>query len=171
MIQVNDVFPRLTSLALMGNPIWPATRSRARSPVTARKSHEDWRSSPGLGDGTVATEHGEGVGTVDRGAMHSWGGVEGTINEEGEGDGGERGEGREGDEAAYRLHVVKRLPGLVTLDCVDVTEEERARAKEVRSSCHESWPRTRGAGTSQGEGEKNFHLEAKEIDGRIKTLS
>lgn len=31
---------------------------------------------------------------------------------------------------AYRKHVVKRLPGLVTLDCVDVTERERDQAKE-----------------------------------------
>ena len=30
ILKVNDVFPRLKSLALMGNPVWPAAMSRAR---------------------------------------------------------------------------------------------------------------------------------------------
>lgn len=55
---------------------------------------------------------------------------------EGDGDGQEQeweGVGGEEEEleAAYRLHVVQRLPGLVTLDCVDVTEAERSRAKSL----------------------------------------
>lgn len=40
--------------------------------------------------------------------------------------------GMEGkEEEAYRLRVVSRLPGLMMLDCADVTEQERSRAKEV----------------------------------------
>lgn len=43
-------------------------------------------------------------------------------------------EGEEEGEVAYRLHVVQRLPGLVALDCVDVTEAERARAKSANDN-------------------------------------
>eukprot|EP00903_Cladosiphon_okamuranus_P016371 g15098.t1 len=82
LFQINDVFPRLKSLALMGNPVWAAAKPR-----------------PGPE------------------------GDEEDQDKEQEVDGVE--------EAAYRLQVVMRLPGLVTLDCVDVTEAERSRAKSL----------------------------------------
>lgn len=40
-------------------------------------------------------------------------------------------EEEEEEEEAYRLHVVRRLPGLLTLDCLDVSEVERGRAKSL----------------------------------------
>ena len=58
----------------------------------------------------------EGRGKEDRDLLGAGG--------DGDGDGGE-------EEASYRLNVVKRLPGLVTLDCVDVTEAERGGAKSL----------------------------------------
>ncbi|CAM9759541.1 unnamed protein product, partial [Laminaria digitata] len=118
LCQVNDVFPRLKSLALMGNPVWPAAISRARGDAgsdggeTYSSLHE---SRSAGGKGAAVSDAAEGVAEGEGGAG------EGT---------GDRMAGWEGEEMAYRLHVVRRLPGLVTLDCADVTEKERARAKE-----------------------------------------
>eukprot|EP00752_Nemacystus_decipiens_P006185 g5581.t1 len=84
LLQINDVFPRLKSLSLMGNPVW-ATTTKSRAEAEGGGEEQDL------------------LGGADA-------------------EGGE-------EEAEYRLHVVKRLPGLVTLDCADVTEAERSRAK------------------------------------------
>ena len=78
----------------MGNPVWPAAKSRAREGGAPETKHA-----------RVAWEGGSGTGS---------GRALGLETEE---------------EKAYRLHVVRRLPGLVTLDCADITEEERTRAK------------------------------------------
>ncbi|CAM9761669.1 unnamed protein product [Pylaiella littoralis] len=100
LCQINDVFPALKSLALMGNPVWPASKSRTAAAAAAAAA-------------AVAAEQ-EGVEEQQQQQL---------LGLEAEG------EGRA--EAAYRLQVVQRMPGLVTLDCTDVSEEERRRAKEV----------------------------------------
>ncbi|CAM9974102.1 unnamed protein product [Ectocarpus sp. 6 AP-2014] len=109
--QVNDVFPRLKSLALMGNPVWPAAAKSTSSKATSAAS-------------TAAEEEKEGVAAEGGGG--GGGGRGKKVDPERTGEGG-----KEEEEERYRLHVVRRLPGLVTLDCADVTEEERNRAKEM----------------------------------------
>lgn len=93
----------------MGNPVWPAaaksTSSKAAGPAS-----------------TAAEEEKEGVAAEGGGG----GGRGKKVDPERTGEGG-----KEEEEERYRLHVVRRLTGLVTLDCADVTEEERNRAKEV----------------------------------------
>lgn len=107
----------------MGNPVWPAAKVRARAGGAAVSGASDGEkyasgasaSSKSYKGGVVA-----GMEAAGRG-----------------GDGGEGAQvGLEGqEEAAYRLHVVRRLPGLLTLDCTDVSEEERATARKVRPLC------------------------------------
>lgn len=95
----------------MGNPVWPAAKVRARAGGAADSFALDGGGGKqGVGAG------GEAVGVGGEGE-----GEEGAVGIEGQ------------EEAAYRWHVVKRLPGLLTLDCTDVTDEERARAKKVRA--------------------------------------
>lgn len=113
MPQINDVFPRLKSLALMGNPVWPAAKSRAAA-VAAADGGEAAAAAGGAAAGTGDT-------TTDMGGADVMAGAEGK------------------EEAEYRLHVVRRLPGLMTLDCADVTEEERSRAKEVGVMWVQRW--------------------------------
>lgn len=112
LCQINDTFPRLTSLALMGNPAWLASypssstnflavgAATATEPPPARRNRGHKRRSSD---------------EAERAGGHSP--FESSSSEDCS---------REG-EAAYRIRVLRRLPGLQTLDCVDVTEEERER--------------------------------------------
>ena len=86
----------------MGNPVWPANKSRATSAAAAAQRSGEEGGAEGAGGGLG---------------------------------GGTAAEGRE--EEAYRLRVVSRLPGLMMLDCADVTEQERTRAKEVGCVLHD----------------------------------
>lgn len=100
--QVNDTFPRLTALALMGNPVWPALSSSKPRKAASTAGH----SRRSLGEAERAGGHKSGGGEE-----------EGGLGEE---------------EAMFRIRVLRRLPGLQTLDCTDVTDEERLRASQAR---------------------------------------
>lgn len=89
----------------MGNPVWPAAKFRANQGATYSSHNREQAllSSPRAGDEAERAGGHEPMPPI---------GVE---------------ESRE--EAAYRMQVLRRLPSLKTLDCTDVSEEERARAR------------------------------------------
>lgn len=117
ILQVSEAFPSLTSLALMGNPVWPAARSRAANATTypaqrdaglserrATRNKSQDQSSPGRID-----EAEEAGGHQPRHASTT------SADED-------------SVETEYRMHILRRLPRLKTLDCTDVSPEERSRA-------------------------------------------
>lgn len=108
----------------MGNPVWPAAKVRARGGPKAVGNFSASLESPLSGSNWVLPKYGFAAEV---------GGIKNAGDRRSQGVFGSKGGGWEEreEEAAYRLQVVRRLPGLLTLDCTDVTDEERARAKEV----------------------------------------